>query len=75
MGYLRQELDDLDLTGTVIDSTVRNSIQSMSIVRTILARLLFNAQDINKPISVLSVGERVKLGVARLMLSDAISYY
>jgi macrolide transport system ATP-binding/permease protein len=70
IGYLRQELDDLDLNNTVIDSAIRHSIQSMSIVRTILARLLFNAQDIHKPISVLSGGERVKLGVARLILSD-----
>ena len=47
------------------------SIQSPSIVRTVLARLLFTARDIPKPVSVLSGGERVRLAFAKLLVSDA----
>lgn len=70
IGYLRQELIDLELNDTVIDSIASSSIQNISTVRTILARLLFKAEDIQKQISVLSGGERVRLGVAKLILSD-----
>lgn len=68
MGYLRQEVDNLN--GTVIESATQNNVQSVSVVRTVLARLLFNSQDIEKPISALSGGEKIKLGIANLILSD-----
>ncbi len=56
---------------TVLESTLENSVQPMYIVRTILARLLFTADDINKCVSVLSGGERIRLAFARIFVSDA----
>lgn len=71
IGYLKQDLSDLRLDRTVLENTMETSIQSPSIVRTILARLLFSAQDIRKPVSVLSGGERVRLSFARIFVSNA----
>ncbi|CAM2741191.1 ATP-binding cassette domain-containing protein [Hathewaya histolytica] len=50
----------------IIDTTV----YSETIVRTILARLLFNGHDINKKVEILSGGERVKVAFAKIFLSD-----
>lgn len=71
IGYLKQDLSDLKLHKTVLENALENSIQSESVVRTILARLLFSAQDIQKPVSVLSGGERVRLACARIFVSNA----
>jgi macrolide transport system ATP-binding/permease protein len=71
LGYLTQELADLDLSLTVLETVMENSIQPESTARTLLARLLLRAADINKKAAVLSGGERVKLVMARLLLSNA----
>lgn len=70
IGYLRQEMNELKLTETVIENAMRNSVQSTTVVRTVLARVLFNSQDIKKTISVLSGGEKIRLGIVNLLLSD-----
>ena len=41
------------------------------VARTVLARLNLRANDVDKPLSVLSGGERMKVALARLMLSRA----
>ena len=71
IGYLQQDLSDLRMDQTVLDSAMEHSIQSPGVVRTILARLLFTAQDIQKPVSVLSGGERVRLALAKIFVSSA----
>ena len=71
LGYLKQDLSDLDDTLTVLECAAETSVQSPTVVRNILARLLFTARDIEKPVSVLSGGERVRLAFARIFLSDA----
>ena len=43
IGYLKQDLSDLRPDKTVLENVTETSIQSTSIVRTVLARLLFNA--------------------------------
>ncbi|HEX3011979.1 MAG TPA: ABC-F family ATP-binding cassette domain-containing protein [Syntrophomonadaceae bacterium] len=70
-GYLTQEFEDLDLSITVLETAMNSSIQPESTVRTVLARLLIKASDINKKVRLLSGGERVKLAIARLLVSDA----
>ena len=55
----------------MLENVTEISIQSTSIVRTVLARLLFTAGDIQKPVSVLSGGERVRLAFARILVSNA----
>ena len=71
IGYLKQDLSDLRSDKTVLENVTETSIQSQSIVRTVLARLLFTADDIQKPVSVLSGGERVLLAFARILVSSA----
>lgn len=71
IGYLKQDLSNLNPNKTVLENVLEGSIQSPSIVRTLLARLLFTAQDIQKPVSVLSGGERVRLAFARIFVSSA----
>ena len=46
-------------------------MQTESIARTILARLLLSAEDIHKNAGVLSGGERIKLAFARLFAGRA----
>ena len=69
LGYFHQGFEQLDLNKTVLQNTTSDSVQSESIVRSILARMLFTNRDIGKLAGVLSGGERVKLGLARLLLS------
>ena len=71
IGYLKQDLSDLRPDKTVLENVTETSIQSQNIVRTVLARLLFTAGDIQKPVSVLSGGERVRLAFARSLVSCA----
>lgn len=40
-------------------------------MRTILDRLLFQQQDLKKPVAVLSGGERMRLGFAKLMVGSS----
>ena len=71
IGYLKQDLSDLRMDRTVLENAMETSIQAPGVVRTILARLLFSAQDIEKPVAVLSGGERVRLAFARIFVSSA----
>ena len=43
---------------------------NQTLARTVLARMHFFDRDIEKPVSVLSGGERVKVTLAKLLLSD-----
>lgn len=71
LGYLKQDLSDLDDTLTVLECAQETSVQSPTVVRNVLARLLFTARDIEKPVAVLSGGERVRLAFARIFVSSA----
>ena len=71
LGYLKQDLSDLNESLTVLQCANETSIQSPTVVRNVLARLLFSARDIEKPVSVLSGGERVRLAFARIFVSSA----
>ncbi|MFQ7538079.1 MAG: ATP-binding cassette domain-containing protein [Clostridium sp.] len=48
-----------------------DSVQGEHVVRTILDRLLFQQQDLKKPVAVLSGGERMRLGFAKLMVGSS----
>ena len=71
IGYLKQDLSDLRLEKTVLENIMETCIQSPSVARAVLARLLFNEQDIQKKVEVLSGGERVRLAFARIFVSNA----
>ena len=71
IGYFSQELDILDPNKTILDNIMKDSIQTESVVRTILARLLFKRDEVFKKCNILSGGERVKASFAKLLVSNA----
>ncbi len=71
IGYLQQDLSNLSYDDTVLENVMGTSVQPQNIVRITLARLLFTAQDLQKPVSVLSGGERIRLAFARIFVSGA----
>jgi len=70
VGYFAQNQEDvLDPKETVL-STLESiaTVDTRSRLRDILAAFLFKGEDIEKRVSVLSGGERARLGMAKLML-------
>ncbi|QAS51747.1 ribosomal protection-like ABC-F family protein [Halobacillus litoralis] len=71
IGYLHQALEEMPLEEMVYDYVSEGSPLSETNIRIILARLKFFTEDMNKLLYQLSGGERVKLGLARLMTSGS----
>ena len=71
IGFFRQGFENLDMDKTVLENAMKHSVQPESVVRSVLARLLFCAGDVRKSTSVLSGGEKIKLSLASLIVSDA----
>ncbi len=71
IGLLDQNMASLDYEKTVLQNVMEVSVQTESIARTVLARLLLSAGDIRKKAGVLSGGERIKLAFARLFVGRA----
>ena len=71
IGLLDQNMDSLDFEKTVLQNVMEESVQTESIARTVLARLLLSAGDIQKKAGVLSGGERIKLAFAKLFVGRA----
>ncbi len=70
VGYHRQGDDSLPAQGTVLEAMqwVRNI--PISEERDYLARFLFTGEDVFNDVGTLSGGERTRLSVARLLVSD-----
>ena len=71
IGLLDQNMASIDYEKTVLENVMEDSVQTESIARTILARLLLSNQDMGKKAGVLSGGERVKLAFAKLFVGRA----
>lgn len=71
VGYFRQDLMGIDPKKSVVQNAMADSVQSETTARTILSRLLFSREEVQKPAGVLSGGERVKLQFAKLFVSAA----
>ena len=71
-GYFAQNQEDvLDKKETVFSTLDRIAVGDIrSKLRDILAQFLFRGEDIDKRVSVLSGGERARLGMAKLMLQS-----
>jgi macrolide transport system ATP-binding/permease protein len=69
VGYLDQELLGLDDTKTVWEE-VATANHDPKLIRNLLAGLLFRGEAVCKRCAVLSKGERVRIGLAKLMLGD-----
>ncbi len=70
LGYFSQHLNILNTAKTVIDNVRSTSNQDETTVRTVLARMHFYRDDVYKPVEVLSGGERVKVALAKVFLSE-----
>lgn len=71
IGYFYQGFENLDYDKTVLENVMSDSVQSQTVVRTVLARLLIMGDAVNKKVGVLSGGERIKVGFAKLFVSNA----
>lgn len=72
IGYFAQNQEDvLDKTETVFGTLDRIAVGDIRTrLRDLLAQFLFRGEDIDKRVSVLSGGERARLGMAKLMLQS-----
>nr|WP_286314242.1 ABC-F type ribosomal protection protein [Mammaliicoccus lentus] len=70
IGYFSQNLDVLNENQTILENVSSTSTQSETLIRIILARLHFFRDDVYKQVKVLSGGERVKVALAKLFVSN-----
>ena len=72
LGYYAQNQEDiLDKNETVFSTLDRIAVGEIRTkLRDLLAQFLFRGEDIDKRVSVLSGGERARLGMAKLMLQS-----
>lgn len=71
IGVLKQDFSQLDPNRTVLENAMAVSVQEPAAVKGVLAGLLFGIDDWGKRAAVLSGGERIRLALARLFVSDA----
>src|SRR6476469_212271 len=70
--FAQDEATRLDPTRNVYQTLAGDApIHMVPHIRTILGGFLFSGEDIEKPVRVLSGGERTRLAVARMLLSPA----
>ncbi|MGL4345149.1 MAG: ABC-F family ATP-binding cassette domain-containing protein [Cellulosilyticaceae bacterium] len=72
VGYYDQEHMTLDTSSTIIEE-IQNTFPTLTNghIRNVLAAFLFTADDVFKPISTLSGGERGRVALAKIMLSQS----
>jgi ATPase subunit of ABC transporter with duplicated ATPase domains len=72
LGYYAQEHETLDPTRTVLEN-MQTAAETMADteVRKILGSFLFSGDDVDKPVAVLSGGEKTRLALAALVVSSA----
>jgi ATP-binding cassette subfamily F protein 3 len=71
IGYFAQAHDELKSENSVIDELLRHKGVAISAARSYLAQYLFRGDDVFKPVSALSGGERGRLALAILALDGA----
>lgn len=72
LGYYAQEHETLDVHATVCENMAAAAPElDDTHVRSILGQFLFSGDDVDKPTSVLSGGEKTRLALATLVVSGA----
>lgn len=71
VAYHKQEADDFDPDVSVLENFYERAGMTIAQARSHLARFLFTGEDVFKPVSGLSGGERAKLAMALMVLSPA----
>lgn len=69
IGYFRQDISTLDYGRSILENVMANSVYNECFSRTVLARLRFRRDELDKKTSLLSGGERLKLALACIILS------
>lgn len=69
IGYLSQDFSELNLQSTILDSV--SEYQSHDNIRTLLACMLFQKNNVFKKIDSLSMGEKSRVAFVHLLLSGA----
>lgn len=70
IGYLSQDVTDLDETKTILEYLGLTVKEEIGEARTIFANIGFNADKINQRISSLSLGERTRVKLVKLLLDE-----
>ena len=70
MGYFAQNLNILNPHQTILENVQSTSKQSETLIRTVLARMHVFNDDVYKQVKQLSGGERVKVALSKVLLSD-----
>lgn len=70
IGYFSQTIDLLDISKSILENVQSTSKQDETFIRIVLARLHFFREDVYKKVGVLSGGERVKVALAKLFVSN-----
>ncbi len=70
VGYFSQEQENLRENKTVLENVMEDARVPQHICRAVLKNLYMNDLDIDKKVSVLSGGERVKTALAKVLVSD-----
>lgn len=71
IGYFAQAHEELNPDNTVLEELMRNREMDPGLARNHLAQYLFRGEDVFKPVSALSGGERGRLALAILALRRA----
>ena len=71
IGYFKQDFSILEEKQTILDNVMAGSIKPQHEARGILARLLISGDDVNKRVSCISGGEKVKVSIAKILVSKA----
>ena len=73
VGYFAQhQIEELVLSNTVVQELQRAVPAGVDVAaRDLLGRFLFSGDDVDKPVAVLSGGERSRLALARMLVSPA----
>ncbi|MBC1938695.1 ABC-F type ribosomal protection protein [Listeria welshimeri] len=71
VAYFDQELKGLDLAKTLLENMTNISVQTKQVNREVLGSMHFKESDLYKEVRMLSGGERVKLLLSMLLVSDA----
>ncbi len=71
IGYYAQAHEELDPKKTILDEVNSKTETPEEKVRGILGALLFSGEDVHKEIGALSGGERARVAIAELILTDS----
>lgn len=71
IGYFSQDFTNLNMHTSIIENVMKDTNYAEEMVKNILANLLFKDKDLDKKIKNLSGGERVKVSIAKILVSES----